>query len=127
MIALLRRVLPTLALTTVVVGAAVLALGMPNLGLVGSLFGGGYPTMAAALAVVSLVVWVLIGVGATWSIGWAGGVVLEEAVRARRRRTQSTVVLALGLMVFGVGVMRHVSTSYRMCCGDRAEAQQLVR
>ncbi len=125
-----RRAIPSLVMTTVLIVSAVISLGMPDLGLAGDYLGGGIPTEQSALAVASIVCWVLIaGVGIatlTMSIRTATDIQLGQ-----RRWTRATMFVASGVVVLGMGALNHVTTTYSMCCGSDpahiAEAQQLVQ
>jgi len=114
---MIRRTLPTLAMTTVLIAAAVITLGRPDVALAGQFLGGSYPTMEGAVAVVSLVCYVVVAVVAIVAIVQALRVVGEERARVRRS-SRAAMFLFTGLIVVGVGVSHRVTYQYSICCGD---------
>ena len=127
---MIRRALPTLAMTAVLVVAAVLTLGRPDLGLAGQFLGGSFPTTEGAVAVVSLVCYaVVLGVAV---------VAVIQAVRAAgesqasmRRSSRAAMFLLSGIIVLGIGISHRVTFQYSTCCGgtpaNLQEAAALAR
>jgi hypothetical protein len=107
----------TVVVAVVVFAAAVAVLGLPDFGLAGQFLGGSYPSIDAALAVVSIICWVLI-------LGFLIGVTLgafkaaTESQLLFRRWTRAITFLLLGGMVLAIGVYRHSSVGYAMSCND---------
>jgi hypothetical protein len=103
-------------------GLAVAALlPLPNVAVATGFVSGEHPTAVAALAATELMIWVVLLVGVV--------VVLARALGNVRFRVLSApvlvgVVLALSLTVLGVGVARHSSNQYSMCCGSISQARQ---
>jgi hypothetical protein len=117
----------SLAVAAVLAGAAVLALGRPDLPLAGDFLTSGRPSEAGAVAAVQLLVWALVV-----------GLVVAQVVHAlrrsagvagdiRRRRVRAQLVLVIGLLVFVGGAIHHQSQVAALCCGDVARADRLVR
>ncbi len=125
MLRLVRRTGPTVVVMAALVVSAGFTLGWPNATLAFRWIGDGYPTMASGLAFVSLLIWVLLAVAALFTVGWTAKVGLKGQSLHRRRR--GMIILALGLLILGMGIARSAGTNYQMCCGSREEAEQLVR
>ena len=124
------RAVPTLLMTVGLVLAAVVAIGAPDLGLAGSFLGGSYPTEAASLALVGLILWVLIAAAALAMITGSLRAV-SDSEQLRHRSTRAGVMLAAGLLVLGMGIFHRHTAGYSICCGSGAqqlqEASQLAR
>jgi hypothetical protein len=124
-----RSAIGTVAVAAVVLAAAIAVLGMPDFGLAGQFLGGSYPSTDAALAVVSIVCWILI-------LGFLIGVTIgafkaaTESQLLVRRWTRAVTFLLVGGMVLAIGVYRHASVGYAMSCNDCqqriTEANQLA-
>ena len=104
-------------------GLAVAALMLPRLNIAAAIgfVIGQDSTGVAALGAAELLIW-----GAL-----LGGVVLVLArtrahlhLRVTAGRLLVGVMLALGVAVLGVGVARHSSNAYSMCCGSISQARQ---
>jgi len=93
--------------------------GVPDLGRSIDLVTGDV-TSASESAFIVLLCWLGVVV-----LAIAGVLSLLPATRLPRQRTRarSLVVLALGLTLLGMGVVRQ-ETGYRVCCSDPATAQQ---
>jgi len=105
------------------VGAAVLALGRPNLGLGLAFLAGGLPTAAEALAAAQLLVWAIVLGGAAWSLLTIRPE-LSRAVGHRRLREGS--VLATGLLILAAGAAHHFAYDPGMSGGSAQEAQSVL-
>jgi hypothetical protein len=110
-------------LLAVVGGVAVSALVLPrpNLAAAMGFVSGADQTGLAAVAAAELLIWVALLVGVV--------VVLARTLGSVRFRVLSArvlvgVLLALGVAVLGVGVARHSSNQYSMCCGSISQARQ---
>ncbi len=125
----LRRVLPSLVMTTILVVAAAVSLGMPDWKLASQYLFGNFPTEQAALAVAVLVCWSVIVMVAITSIALSV-TAATEAQMVHRRWARATMFVAAGAVLLGVGTLHHSGTGYSMCCGTQAqhvaEAQQLA-
>lgn len=100
---------------------AVLVLGLPNVAVATGFVTGEDPTGVAALAAAVLLIWIPLLVGAI--------VVLVRTLRCVPVRLVSARVLvglmiAVGVAVLGVGLARHGSNEYSMCCGSISQARQ---
>ena len=124
-----RRTLSPLAIGAILVGTALAALGAPNFSLAWQYLSGGYPSQEAALALVAIICWVLIAVMVILSVV-ASVKAATEAQRTMTMWSRAIMVLTAGLVVLGLGVIRHGATGYSMDCGDCqqriAEASQLA-
>ena len=78
-------------------------------------------TGVAALAAAELLIWAALLVGVVVVLARTLGNVRFRVVSAR---VLVGVLLALGLAVLGVGVARHSSNAYSMCCGSISQARQ---
>jgi hypothetical protein len=116
-----RRQTSLLLLTVGGLAVAALVLPRPNVAAATGFVSGSDPTALAALAAAELVIWVVLIVGIV--------VVLARTLVSVRFRVLSArvlvgVLLALGPVVLGVGVARHSSKPYSMCCGSISQARQ---
>ena len=103
------------------VAVAALVLPRPNLAAATGFVNGADPTGVAALAAAELLIWVALLVGVV--------LVLARMLASARFRVTSTrvlagVTLAVCLAILGVGVARHNSNAYSMCCGSISQARQ---
>jgi hypothetical protein len=113
----------------VLLGASLLTLGVPDLGLAGQFLGGAYPSPASALAFLSITFdLALVGAACVAFVG-AG------RDRGGRRGLPPTVravafVLA-GAILLGMGIAQRVDTGGGFCCGNGPqqvrEAESLAR
>ena len=117
----MRRVLPLfiLALAELVVVAVVL--GVPNLGAAGGFLSGGYTTGTTVVAASTALLWLAL-LAATVFLGIR--LVRHVAVNARWRRLLAGLAVVASLALLSLGVLRHVTSSYSMCCGSISQAQQ---
>jgi hypothetical protein len=116
-----RRQASVLLLAVGGLAVAALVLPLPNVAAATGFVSGDQPTGVAALAATELLIWVVVLVGVV--------LVLARTLRNARFRVLSArvlvgVLLALGPAVLGVGVARHSSNAYSMCCGSISQARQ---
>ncbi|HUY59311.1 MAG TPA: hypothetical protein VMV16_06340 [Solirubrobacteraceae bacterium] len=98
-----------------------LVLHLPDIGAAGGFLGGGYPTGTTVVAASTALIWLAL-LAAT----------LVLAVRLARHvmvtlgwlRLLLSLALAASVALLCLGVLRHVSSSYSMCCGSVSQAQQ---
>jgi hypothetical protein len=117
----MRRQLPILLLVAAELALAGVALHLSDIGAAGGFFGGGYPTAVTTLAACTLLI---------WSALLISGLVL--AVRALRHlpagvgsaRLVVALMVAVGVAVLCVGVVRQHNATYSMCCGSISQARQ---
>jgi hypothetical protein len=127
---MIRRALPTLAMTAVLVIAAVLTLGRPDIGLAGQFLGGSFPTTEGAVAVVSLACYaVVFGVALAAVLGAVRAA--SESQASMRRSSRAAMFLVSGIIVLSIGISHRVTFQYSTCCGGTPahlqEAAALVR
>ena len=98
-----------------------LVLHLPDIGAAGGFLGGGYPTGTTVVAASTALIWLAL-LAAT----------LVLAVRLARHvmvtlgwlRLLLSLALAASVALLCLGVLRHVSSSYSMCCGSVSQAQR---
>jgi hypothetical protein len=112
-----RSAFGTVTIAVVVFAAAIAALGTPDFGLAGQFLGGSYPSTDAALAVVSIIFWVLI-LGFLVGVSIGAFKAATESQLLFRRWTRALTFLVVGSMVLAIGVYRHASVGYAMSCND---------
>ncbi|HUZ85038.1 MAG TPA: hypothetical protein VMU66_10105 [Gaiellales bacterium] len=117
----MRRHTSVLLVSVGGVAVAALLLPLPNVAAATGFVSGEHPTGVAALAAAELLIWVALLV--------AVAVVLAHTLAHVRLRVTSErvlvgVMLAVGLAILGVGVARHSSSEYSMCCGSISQARQ---
>lgn len=111
----------------ILLGSATAVLRIPDLAAARDLLGGAYATQAAALAVVSVIVWVVILLSAGVLVVNAIRATVGQAMSRRRRWARALLVAACGLVLLAGGAYRHSAAGYSICCGSVQEARQLVR
>jgi len=124
---LVRRLGGPLAVSVGMLIAASRALGSPDVADAQDFLVGSFHGYVGALAAAGLLVWIgVVGLLAFNVLSAAravsGGVV--SVLRERRRR--SLAVLATGLLILGMGLLRHQSGDYAMCCGKVDDARNTV-
>ena len=122
-----RRILRPLLLSALLLGAALRAIGLPDLTAAADFLQNPYPTMAGAIAAVETVVWLLAAILIVFNVVAAIPPARSGMQLLRTRRQRALAVLAVGAMVLAMGVVRHVASKSDMCCGSLQEASQLVR
>ena len=103
------------------VAVAALVLPRPNLAAAMGFVSGAEPSGVAALAAAELLIWVAILVGFVLVLARTLGSV---GLRVTSARVLAGVTLAVCLATLGVGVVRHSSNGYSMCCGSISQARQ---
>jgi hypothetical protein len=82
---------------------------------------GADPTGVAALAAAELLLWFALLAGVVLVLARTLG---RVRLRVTSARVLAGVTLAVCLATLGVGVARHNSTAYSMCCGSISQARQ---
>jgi hypothetical protein len=103
------------------VAVAALVLPRPNLAAAMGFVSGADPTGVAALAAAELLLWVALMVGVVVVLARTRSNVRPRLLSAR---VLAGVTLAVCLAILGVGVARHNSNAYSMCCGSISQARQ---
>ena len=118
-----RRLLSGFALLGLTIAVAVVG-GLPDLGKSFDLVTGNF-TAATESAVIVLLCWlvvVFLAIVGTMSL------LAASRLPGQRARARSLAVVALGLTLLGMGIVRQAA-GYRVCCGDQNtahHAEQLV-
>jgi hypothetical protein len=116
-----------LALAGLIAAAAVIA-GAPDLLAAWRFFAGGVPSLYEGEAVVAVLCWLVVlgAVIAALSMTLRGG-----GRRATQRSARGTLLLAAGIVLLGIALIRGALPPYTMCCGSDAahvhEAIELVQ
>lgn len=116
-----------LLVAVMIAGAALAALGRPNVVLARDFLTSSHPDHAGALATVEVIVWAM--VTGLFLVQVAEAVRRSPPIRAqaRRRRIRAQVALLSGLLVFVGGGIHHQADAGSLCCGDVARADRLAR
>ena len=117
----MRRPIPLLLLAVGGLAVAGLVLPRPNVAAAIGFVSGQDPTGVAALAAAELLIWVALLGGAVVVLARTLGDVRPRLLSAR---VLVGVMLTIGVAVLGVGVARHSSKAYSMCCGSISQARQ---
>ena len=117
----MRRQASVLLVAVGGLAVAALVLPLPNVAAATGFVSGEDPTGVAALAATELLIWIVLLVGVAVVLARTLGNVRFRVVSAR---VLVGVLLALSLAVLGVGVARHSSNQYSMCCGSISQARQ---
>jgi hypothetical protein len=118
-----RLAIPVVTLA-IQLGAALMAIGVPDLRAAGAFFLE-YPTVANSLAAAQLLVWMLIGIGAVWTLVQAVREV-HHAPTLLRRRFWEASVLVVGILILLAGAVRDLTYQVPMQGGSVAEAHQAL-
>jgi hypothetical protein len=116
-----RRPVPILLLAVGGLAVASLVLPLPNVAAAMGFVSGEHATAVAALAATELLIWVVLLVGVVVVLARTLGNVRPRLLSAR---VLVGVMLTVGVAVLGVGVARHSSNQYSMCCGSISQARQ---
>ena len=117
----MRRAAVVLLLVVVELAVVAVVLHLPDIGAAGGFLGGGYPTGTMVVAASTALIWLAL---------LAATLVLAVRLLRHVAVTLGWLRLLLGLALAGsvallcLGVLRHVSSSYSMCCGSVSQAQQ---
>lgn len=106
------------------IGAALLAIGWPDLRAASAFFLD-YPTVTSSLAAAQLLVWMLIAIGAAWTLILAVREV-HHAPSPFQRRFWEASVLVVGILVLLAGAVRDLTYQVPMQGGSVAEAHQAL-
>ena|ERR1700676_4282628 len=117
----MRRQASVLLVAVGGLAVAALVLPLPNVAAATGFVSGEDPTGVAALAATELLIWIVLLVGVAVVLARTLGNVRFRVLSAR---VLVGVLLALSLAVLGVGVARHSSNQYSMCCGSISQARQ---
>ena len=98
-----------------------LVLHLPDIGAAGGFLGGGYPTGTTVVAASTALIWLAL-LAATLVL--AVRIVRHVAGTLGWLRLILALALAASAALLCLGVLRHVSSSYSMCCGSVSQAQR---
>jgi hypothetical protein len=113
-----------LLVTVAQFAAAALALGRPDLGAALAFLVGGWPTAAATLAALSLLVWATVLGVSTWRFLELGRQLGSRPVTGRRLR--DGLALVAGLLILVGGAVHHVTGGAVMSGGSVQEAESIL-
>ena len=124
-----RNVLPSLAMTAVLLAAAVAGLGIPDFGLARDFLFGTFQSTDGALAAAGILCWAAVLAIALITLGGSFRHATEIQL-IHRRWTRAILFVAGGAALIVMGAFHHSTGGYAMCCGNESqhvlEAQQLV-
>jgi hypothetical protein len=123
-----RPVLLTLTLAVTVTlaqaGATALALGRPDLGDAAAFLAGAWPTSAAVLAALSILIWTMVLGASSWNllrlVRQLGGLAVSDP------RWRNGMALVAGLLILAGGAVHHVTGGAVMSGGSVQEAQSIL-
>lgn len=119
----MRRSIPTALMAAIVLVAATTTLGMPDWQRVWGFLAHGYTSEGSTLAVAATVCWLAI-VGVVLANVVISARAVSEAEYTRRRSLRGAMFLAVGVAILGVGIARHNTAGYPMCCGSSQQSIQ---
>jgi hypothetical protein len=122
-----RRLLAPLVGLVALVGAGVAILGRPDLTAAWRFFSGGVPTLYEGEAVMALLGWLVVLVVAAAGVG----LTVNSAAGTRplaQPLARATLLLAAGILLLGLALVRVSLPRYSMCCGsDAARIEEALR
>ena len=118
-----------LLMSTLLLAAAWLTLGMPNLGLAGDFLSGGYPIVQSAVALAAIICYAVVVASALLAAALAFRSGAEWLARARGWRAVAFILA--GAVLLGLSLVSRCSTPQVICCGGGVhqiqEAASLAR
>jgi hypothetical protein len=120
----IRRTLPSILMTLILVVGAIVVLGRPDPAAAARFFSGEVPTIEDGEAVVALISWIVIGGITAISIG--GSIVaLTRSEFLRQRSRRAALLFSAGVLLLAVSIVqRSLPASLNLCCGDEVTATQ---
>ena len=124
---MVRRVVYPVVMATVLVIAALRTMGSPDLTAAGNFVRNSEATQSAAIAVVTVILWLVLGLFCTVMVVAAVREARSAAEALRHRRQRAVGVVLVGLLLLGVGVWRHTASSYTVTGGSVQDVEPLIR
>ncbi len=122
-------VMAGLAMGAVLLGASVITLGPPDLGLAGQFLSGSYPSTQSAVALLSLVCYAV--VLAAVAVAVFKGLRMAAGRRGTSRGIRAIALVLAGAVLLSLSVVNRVDTGSGICCGGGVqqvkEAASLAR
>lgn len=122
-------VMAGLATGGLLLGASVITLGLPNLGLAGQFLSGSYPSTQSAVAFLSLVCYAV--VLAAVAVAVVRGLRMAAGGRSTSRGIRAIALVLAGAVLLSLSVVNRVDTGSGICCGGGVqqvkEAASLAR
>ncbi|MGO8685867.1 MAG: hypothetical protein ACLQT7_01595 [Candidatus Dormibacteria bacterium] len=107
--------LAAVAIAAVLVATSALTLGPPNLTMAGDFLSGGFPSMAAAVAFLSLLCYtVVLGVA---GVALVGGLRMRTRGRRGGPTSRAAAVVLAGAVLLGLSVANRAASGGAICCG----------
>lgn len=121
------RVLASLGICTLLLGAAQRVLGVPDPALLQQFAAGGRPSVEAVMATSALLVWTTLGMACAWLMLASSRGLRDNVGRMGRLEMRSgTVVLVIGVCLLAIALVRHATPGPQLCCGSMEEASQTL-
>jgi uncharacterized membrane protein YidH (DUF202 family) len=115
----MRRALFSLGLIALLLGAARLTLGVPDVAQVLTFFGGGVPTQVASESVMVMLAWLLVLV-TVLGLGGAATRFGRRSQLLRKSSVRAAILLAVSLVLLIVGAVHRSLPPAALCCGSNA-------
>jgi hypothetical protein len=111
--------LASAAVSALLVAASALTLGLPHLTMAGDFLSGSFPTMASAVAFLSLLCYTVV-LGAV-AVVVVGG--MQMAARGRRvgPTTRASALVLAGVVLLGLSLANRAAGGGTFCCGGGAQ------
>jgi hypothetical protein len=106
----------------VLLAASALTLGLPNLNLAGQFLGGAYPSMASALAFLSLLCYAVVLAAVVGAV--VRGLRAVAGGRDANRGLRAVVFVIVGAVLLTMSVINRVDSGGGICCGEGAQQIQ---
>jgi hypothetical protein len=113
----------------VLLAASLIALGLPDFGLAGQFLSGSYPSVASAVAFLSLLCYAVVLAAVVMAL--AGALRLTAGGKGVSRSVRDAALVLAGVILLSLSVVNRVDTGGGICCGGGAqqirEAASLAR
>lgn len=121
------RLASSCVIMILLVMATYLALGPPNLGGAVGFLSGSVNSLSDTVAVLQVFAWLIISLGVVVIVYLSARSAPSAAALYRQRWSRAVLLLAVGVVLLGVGVNHHLNPGYQPCCGSVAQSQGGVR
>jgi hypothetical protein len=103
----------------VLLAASIIALGPPNFGAAGQFLSGAYPSMASAVALLSLLSYAVVLASVT--VALVRALRMAAGGRGMSRSVRAIALVLAGVILLSLSVVNRVDSGGGICCGGGAQ------